>query len=127
MKLLVANRSEIACRIFQACRERGIGTVALRAPGDEEARHLTYGDEIQDIPSYLDIPAIVAAARASGAKLVHPGYGFLSERPKFAEAVEGAGLLFVGPRAETMVQMGEKIASKELAERIGCPLSLGLK
>jgi acetyl/propionyl-CoA carboxylase alpha subunit len=121
MKLLVANRSEIACRIFQACRERGIGTVALRAPGDEEARHLTYGDEIQDIPSYLDIPAIVAAARASGAKLVHPGYGFLSERPKFAEAVEGAGLLFVGPRAETMVQMGEKIASKELAERIGVP------
>jgi 3-methylcrotonyl-CoA carboxylase alpha subunit len=121
MKLLVANRSEIACRIFQACRERGLKTVALRAPGDEEARHLTYADEIQDVPSYLDVSAIVSAAKRSGAKLIHPGYGFLSERPKFAEAVEGSQLVFVGPRAETMIQMGEKIASKELAARIGVP------
>src|SRR5690606_16517339 len=91
-KLLVANRSEIACRIFQACRELGIGTVALMVEGDERARHVTFADEVREVPSYLDIPSIVAAARASGATLIHPGYGFLSERPEFARAVEEAGL-----------------------------------
>ncbi len=120
-KLLVANRSEIACRVFQACRELGISTVAVVAPGDEQARHVTYADEVVEVSSYLDPAAIVAAARSVGATLVHPGYGFLSERSVFANAVEAAGMAFVGPRGETMDLLGGKIAAKELAERIGVP------
>lgn len=118
-KLLVANRSEIACRIFQTAREMGISTVAIYAPGDEEARHLTYADEICPVASYLDIDAVVAAAKSVGATLIHPGYGFLSERPAFARAVEKAGITFVGPTAETMEAMGGKIDAKEIAERSG--------
>ena len=83
MKILVANRSEIACRVFQACRELGFKTVGIVAPGDE-ARHVTYADEVCAV-SYLDISAVVAAACSSGARFVHPGYGFLSERPAFCE------------------------------------------
>ncbi len=120
-KVLVANRSEIACRIFQTCREMGLGTVAICAPGDEEARHLTYADEVQPVKGYLDIESVIGAARASGAKLIHPGYGFLSERPAFASAVEKAGVTFVGPRAETMEAMGDKIAAKKVATAAGVP------
>ena len=120
-KVLVANRSEIACRIFQACREMGLGTVAICAPGDEQGRHLTYADEVCPVGGYLDIAAVVQAAKDSGATLIHPGYGFLSERPAFAEAVERAGLIFVGPRAETMELMGGKIAAKEVAIREKVP------
>jgi acetyl/propionyl-CoA carboxylase alpha subunit len=121
IKLLVANRSEIACRVFQACREMGIPTVAICAPGDEQARHLTYADEVMPVTRYLDIESVVAAAKESGATLIHPGYGFLSERPEFADACERAGITFVGPRAETMRALGEKIAAKELAERAQVP------
>lgn len=120
-KLLVANRSEIACRIFQTCREMGLSTVAIVAPGDEEARHLTYADEVRQVKSYLDVESVIAAAQVSGAKLIHPGYGFLSERPIFAAAVEKAGISFVGPRAETMEAMGDKIAAKKLATEAGVP------
>ncbi len=120
-KLLVANRSEIACRIFQTAREMGIATVGIYAPGDEEARHLTYADEIVPVASYLDSDAVVAAAKKTGATLVHPGYGFLSERPLFARAVERAGITFVGPTPETMEAMGGKIDAKEIAERSGVP------
>lgn len=120
-KLLVANRSEIACRIFQTAREMGIATVGIFAPGDEEARHLTYADEIVMVSSYLDPDAVVAAALSVGATLVHPGYGFLSERPVFARAVEKAGMTFVGPTPETMEAMGGKIDAKEIAERSGVP------
>jgi len=120
-KLLVANRSEIACRIFQTAREMGIPTVGIYAPGDEEARHLTYADEIVPVTSYLDPDAVVAAAKKVGATLVHPGYGFLSERPIFARAVEKAGITFVGPTPETMEAMGGKIDAKEIAERSGVP------
>lgn len=120
-KLMVANRSEIACRVFQACRELGIGTVAICAPGDEEARHLTYADSVERVSGYLKIDEVVAAAQRSGAELIHPGYGFLSERPAFAEAVEKSGLTFVGPRAETMELMGGKIAAKEVAIASGVP------
>jgi len=87
-KVLVSNRSEIACRVFQSCRELGLTSVAIVAPGDEEARHLTYADEVWSVPSYLDIPSIVEVAQKSGASLIHPGYGFLSERPAFARALE---------------------------------------
>jgi acetyl/propionyl-CoA carboxylase alpha subunit len=120
-KLLVANRSEIACRIFQTAREMGIRTVGIFAPGDEEARHLTYADEIVPVASYLDSDAVVAAAKSVGATLIHPGYGFLSERPVFARAVEKAGILFVGPTPETMEAMGGKIDAKEIAERSKVP------
>ena len=120
-KLLVANRSEIACRIFQGARELGIPTVAIVAPGDEEARHVTYADQVMEVESYLSVPSIVATAQKSGATLIHPGYGFLSERPAFAAAVEKAGLSFLGPRAETMELMGGKIAAKETAEKAGVP------
>lgn len=121
-KLLVANRGEIACRVFQACRERGIGTVAIVAPGDEEARHVTYADEVFPIQSYLGIDEIVGVAKTSGATLIHPGYGFLSERSPFAAAVEKAGVSFLGPRAETMDLMGGKIAAKEFATSLGIPV-----
>lgn len=120
-KVLVANRAEIACRIFQTCREMGLGTVAIAAPGDEEARHLTYADEVHRVPGYLDIPAIIEVAKRSRAQLIHPGYGFLSERPAFVKAVEKAGLIFVGPRADTMELMGGKISAKEIAAREKVP------
>ena len=121
MKLLVANRGEIACRIFQACEELGIRTVGLLAPGDEEARHLTYANTVMNVPSYLDISAIVGAAREAGAELIHPGYGFLSERSAFVREIEKAGLTFLGPRAETMDLLGGKIAAKKLAEKEKVP------
>jgi acetyl/propionyl-CoA carboxylase alpha subunit len=120
-KVLVSNRSEIACRIFQACREMNLPTVGIVAPGDEEARHLTYADEVQKVSGYLDVESIVQAAEKSGSTLIHPGYGFLSERPAFAQAVEKAGLTFIGPRAETMELMGGKIAAKDLASREKVP------
>ena len=120
-KVLVANRSEIACRIFQTCREMGLKTVAICAPGDEEARHVTYGDEVIAVKSYLDIDSVIAAAKSTGATLIHPGYGFLSERPAFAAAVEKAGIIFIGPRAETMEAMGDKIAAKKVAIAAGVP------
>src|SRR3954468_18195851 len=120
-KVLVSNRSEIACRIFQACREMGLRSVAIAAPGDEEARHLTYADEVRTVKGYLEIDSILEAAKSSGATLIHPGYGFLSERPAFARAIEKASLVFVGPKAETMELMGGKIAAKELAVREKVP------
>lgn len=120
-KILVANRSEIACRIFQACRELGLSPVGVVAPGDEQARHVTFAQEVEKVSSYLDIQAIVNAALRAGAKYIHPGYGFLSERPAFARAVEAAGLVFIGPRAETMEQMGDKIAAKKLVSSVGIP------
>jgi 3-methylcrotonyl-CoA carboxylase alpha subunit len=120
-KLLVANRSEIACRIFQTCREMGITTIGIYAPGDEDARHVTFADEVAEVSAYLNADAILKVAKDLGADLIHPGYGFLSERPAFAEAVEAAGITFVGPRAETMRLMGEKIASKKFADEHTVP------
>lgn len=120
-KLLVANRSEIACRVFQACRERGISTVGIYAPGDEQARHVTFADEVYRVESYLNIDEIIQIAKKVGVTLIHPGYGFLSERPQFAEAVEKVGIQFLGPLASTMKLMGEKVASKELIEKIKVP------
>lgn len=121
LKLMVANRSEIACRIFQAAREMGIQTVAICAPGDEQARHVTMADEVALVPSYLDADAIVEVAGKLHVTLIHPGYGFLSERPHFARKVEAAGITFLGPKAETMEQMGGKIAAKEIAEKLKIP------
>lgn len=120
-KILVANRSEIACRVFQAAREMGLATVGIVAPGDEEGRHVTYADEVIEVTSYLDIQSVVAAAQKSKAHLIHPGYGFLSERPAFARAMEASGFGFIGPRPETMELLGGKISAKELAAREGVP------
>jgi len=120
-KLMVANRSEIACRIFQAAYEMGISTVAIYAPGDEGARHVTMADEVASVESYLDAQAIVEVAKRLKVTMIHPGYGFLSERSHFAKLVEEAGIQFLGPKAETMDAMGGKIAAKEIAERIGVP------
>ncbi|MBL7715114.1 MAG: ATP-grasp domain-containing protein [Bdellovibrionales bacterium] len=120
-KILVANRSEIACRVFQTAREMGIRTVGIFAPGDEEARHLTFADEVHPVASYLDVGAVVEAAVKSKATMVHPGYGFLSERPVLPQGLEKAGITFLGPRPETMEALGGKIAAKELAEKSGVP------
>lgn len=120
-KILVANRSEIACRVFQTARELGYWTVALCAPGDEQARHITYADEVIRVTSYLDHAAIVAEAKKAGVHAIHPGYGFLSERSVFVEAVEKAGMIFLGPTGATMDALGGKIAAKELAEKLGVP------
>ena len=120
-KLLVANRSEIACRVFQCCREMEIETVSLVVKGDEQARHVSFADEVIEVSSYLEADEIIEKAKKLGVTLIHPGYGFLSERPHFAKAVERAGMIFVGPRAETMELMGGKITAKDLAEKIGVP------
>ncbi len=120
-KVLIANRSEIACRVFQTCREMGLGTVGVSVSGDEDSRHLTYADEIIQVSSYLDISSIIKAAQTTKSKLIHPGYGFLSERPAFVKAVEKAGLVFIGPSAETMELMGGKISAKEIAAREKVP------
>jgi 3-methylcrotonyl-CoA carboxylase alpha subunit len=120
-KVLIANRGEIACRIAQAVRELRMTPVGVYVEGDEASRHVTFVDEAHLISSYLSVEELVAVAKASGAGAVHPGYGFLSERPVFVRALEEANIAFIGPRAETMEALGGKIAAKELAERIGIP------
>ncbi len=121
LKVLIANRGEIACRIAQGLRELGIGAVGVFVEGDEASRHVTFLDEAYPIQSYLSVEELLRVARISGVSAVHPGYGFLSERPVFVRALEAAHIAFIGPRAETMEALGGKIAAKELAERIGIP------
>jgi len=126
-KLLVANRGEIAVRIFRACREMGIGTVAIYSEADVGAMHRRFADEAYPIgpppasESYLNVERIVAAIEASGAEAVHPGYGFLSESAAFARAVEGAGAIWVGPPPGAMEAMGLKVRAKEIARRADVP------
>ena len=119
--LLVANRGEIAVRIFSTCRRLGIGTVAAVGPGDEKALHARVADAAVDVPSYLDADALVEAARTAGAELVHPGYGFLAESAAFAEAVLAAGLTWVGPPPDALRRGGDKLESKRLAAAAGVP------
>ncbi len=121
-KLLVANRGEIAVRIFRTCRKLGIGTVAVVAPDDAGALHARSADATVEIASYLDPAEHVRAAREVGAQAVHPGYGFLAESPEFAEAVEAAGLAFVGPTADALRRGGDKLAAKEIARSVGVPV-----
>jgi len=120
-KLLVANRGEIAVRIFSTCRRLGIGTVAAVGPGDENALHARAAEEAVEVVSYLDADSLVAAAHGAGATLVHPGYGFLAERASFAEAVEQAGLVWVGPSPEALRRGGDKLEAKRIAEAAGVP------
>ena len=130
-KILIANRGEIACRIIDTCRRLGVGTVAVHSDVDAQARHAEMADEAVSIggatpaESYLRGDAIIAAALATGAQAIHPGYGFLSENPDFVEAVEQAGLTFIGPSAHAIRAMGLKDAAKALMVRAGVPVVPG--
>src|SRR5918911_2381110 len=121
-KVLVANRGEIALRVFGACRDLGIGTVAVVAPDDRGSLHARSADEVVEIASYLHSEEHVRAARETGADAIHPGYGFLAESPDFAEAVEAAGLTWVGPPAEALRRGGDKLAAKTIAREAGVPV-----
>ncbi|MGY6707926.1 MAG: ATP-binding protein, partial [Rhizobiaceae bacterium] len=134
-KLLVANRSEIAIRVFRAANELGIATVAIWAEEDKYALHRFKADEsyqvgrgphldkdLGPIESYLSIEEVIRVARLSGADAIHPGYGLLSESPEFADACAEAGIIFIGPKPETMRRLGNKVAARNLAIEIGVPV-----
>lgn len=129
--LLVANRGEIACRVMRTAKAMGLTTVAVHSAIDRDARHTREADIRVDLggakaaESYLDIPKLIAAAQASGAQAIHPGYGFLSENAGFARAIEAAGLMFLGPPASAIDAMGSKSAAKALMEVAGVPLVPG--
>ena len=120
--LLVANRGEIALRIFRTCRDLGIATVAVVAPDDQGSLHARSADRVVEIGSYLDPAEHVRAARESGADAIHPGYGFLAENGDFAEAVEAAGLVWVGPPPSALRAGGDKLAAKRTAAAAGVPV-----
>lgn len=131
-KLLVANRSEIAIRVFRSAHELGIRTVAIYSHEDRFALHRFKADEAyrvgkpgEPIRSYLDIPGIVETARLLGVDAIHPGYGFLSENPAFARACNEAGLIFVGPRAEILEQLGDKVTARHIAQKARVPVLAG--
>jgi acetyl/propionyl-CoA carboxylase alpha subunit len=121
-KLLVANRGEIAVRVFRACRELGIATVAVAPPDDRGSLHARSADETVEIASYLAVDEHVRAASLSGADAIHPGYGFLAENADFARAVESAGLAWVGPPPEALEAAGDKLESKRIAREAGVPV-----
>lgn len=126
-KILIANRGEIALRVQRACRELGIKTVAVHSEADREAKYVKLADESVCIGpaasslSYLNIPAVISAAEVTDAQAIHPGYGFLSENADFAERVEQSGFTFIGPRAETIRLMGDKVSAKEAMKKAGIP------
>ena len=131
-KLLVANRSEIAIRVFRAATELGFRTVAIYAQEDRLAIHRFKADEAYvigegkgPVGAYLDIPSIIALAKEKGVDMIHPGYGFLSENANFAKACEDAGIIFVGPRVELLKNMGDKTAARALAQKVGVPVLPG--
>jgi acetyl/propionyl-CoA carboxylase alpha subunit len=121
-KLLVANRGEIAVRVFRTCRRLEVGTVAVFAPDDEGALHVRRADEAVAVASYLDPAELIRAAREAGADAIHPGYGFLAENGDFAEAVAEAGLVFVGPSPAAIRASGDKLEAKRLAREAGVPV-----
>jgi acetyl-CoA carboxylase, biotin carboxylase subunit len=126
-KILIANRGEIALRIQRACRELGIKTVAVHSEADAEAKYVKLADESVCIGpppsalSYLNVPAIISAAEVTDAEAIHPGYGFLSENADFAERVETSGFVFIGPKAETIRLMGDKVNAKLAMKKAGIP------
>ncbi|MEC9103891.1 MAG: biotin carboxylase N-terminal domain-containing protein, partial [Pseudomonadota bacterium] len=130
-KILIANRGEIACRVIESARALGVKTVAVYPDADAASRHVSMADEAVHIggpapaDSYLRGDAIIDAAKATGAQGIHPGYGFLSENPDFVEAVEAAGLVFIGPSARAIRAMGLKDAAKALMEKAGVPVVPG--
>jgi acetyl-CoA carboxylase, biotin carboxylase subunit len=130
-KILIANRGEIALRIHRACREMGIRTVAVHSTADDNAMHVRLADESVCIgppaarESYLNIPAILSAAAITGADAIHPGVGFLSENARFAAMVEEHGFAFIGPKAEHIELMGDKVSAKSAAQELGIPVVPG--
>ena len=130
-KVLIANRGEIAVRVIRGCREQSIATVAVFSEADREALHVQMADEAHPIgpapaaESYLVIDRLIEAARASGADAVHPGYGFLAENARFADACAGAGLTFIGPPAAAIRSMGDKTAARKIAREMGVPMVPG--
>lgn len=130
-KILIANRGEIALRIIRACREMGIGTVAIHSTADAEAMHVRMADESVCVgppaarDSYLNVPAILTAAEITGAEAVHPGLGFLAENARFAQIVEDHGKVFIGPTPEQIDMLGDKIQAKRAAEAAGLPIVPG--
>ncbi len=126
-KVLIANRGEIALRILRACKELGIKTVAVHSTVDRNLKHVLLADEticIGPAPSpqsYLNIPALIAAAEVTNAQAIHPGYGFLAERADFAQQVEDSGLVFIGPRPESISLMGDKVSAIEAMKKAGVP------
>lgn len=126
-KILVANRGEIALRVIRAAREMGIGSVAVHSSADSDAMHVRMADESVCIgppsstDSYLSIPAIIAACEITGAEAIHPGYGFLSENAAFVQIIEDHGLTFIGPTAEHIRVMGDKITAKDTMKKLGVP------
>src|SRR5918992_28242 len=130
-KILIANRGEIALRIQRACRELGIRTVVVHSEADTEAKYVKLADESVCIgpppaaASYLNIPAIISAAEVTDAEAIHPGYGFLSENADFAERVSQSGFVFIGPRAETIRILGDKVSAKNVMKKAGVPVVPG--
>jgi acetyl-CoA carboxylase biotin carboxylase subunit len=126
-KILIANRGEIALRVIRACREMGVASVAVHSTADSDAMHVRMADEAICIgppasaDSYLSIPAIISACEISGAQAIHPGYGFLSENARFVQIVEDHGLTFIGPTAEHIRIMGDKITAKDTIKALGVP------
>src|SRR3974390_1805027 len=130
-KVLIANRGEIALRVQRACKEIGIATVAVHSTADADAMHVRLADESVCIgsppaaDSYLNIPRLLAACEITGADAVHPGYGFLSGNPRFAEILEEHQIGFIGPTSEHIRVMGDKIQAKETALKLGIPVVPG--
>jgi 3-methylcrotonyl-CoA carboxylase alpha subunit len=124
-KILIANRGEIACRVMRTARRLGVRSVAVFAESDRDALHVKSADESRLIDSYLSIESILAAAKATGAEAIHPGYGFLAENEDFAAACAKAGVVFIGPSPEAIAAMGDKSAAKRLMEKAKVPLVPG--
>ena len=130
-KVLIANRGEIAVRVIRACKEWGIKTVAVHSDVDAESMHVRLADESvcigshQPQNSYLNISSIMSAVDLTGAEAIHPGYGFLSENAKFSEIVNKHGIKFIGPSAEIISKMGDKIEAKKIAKKFGLPVIEG--
>ncbi len=132
-KILIANRGEVACRVIKACRELGIISAAVYSSADKNSLHVQLADEkycigsAQAKKSYLDMPSIIATAKACGADAVYPGYGFLAENADFADACSNAGLIFIGPPAEAIRSMGDKAIARRTMENAGVPIVPGTK
>src|SRR5436853_6737966 len=130
-KIVIANRGGIALRIHRACRMLGIKPVALHSEADRDAKYVRLADEsvcigpARAIDSYLNIPAVISAAEVTDAQAIHPGYGFLSENADFAERVEKSGFVFIGPRADTIRLMGDKVSAKHAMMKAGVPVVPG--
>ena len=125
-KVVIANRGEIALRVLRACKELGIKTVAVHSTADRELKHVLLADETvcigpaPSVKSYLNIPAIIAAAEVTDADAIHPGYGFLSENADFAEQVENSGFIFIGPTADVIRLMGDKVSAINAMKKRVC-------